>query len=73
MNRIVIFMSGGLVQEVVCQDPVEVFVVDYDTEGVDQDHPPLTKLSGGDCMLYPIVPSIDSHTTHVIAKTWQIA
>lgn len=73
MGRIVIFMDGGLIQDVVADEPTEVYVVDYDTEGVDEDHPYMTKFSGDDCILHPIEPNIDSLTTRTVHQTWKTA
>jgi hypothetical protein len=50
MNRIVIIIEGGLVQQVLSDgEPVTVAVVDYDVEGADLDD--LTKLDGEDAFI----------------------
>lgn len=71
MKKVVIYMDGGVIQHVVCSEPTEIFVVDYDVEGLDVDHPHLTKLSGDDCLLFPVEPGINEHCTHLVAKTWR--
>lgn len=37
MKRIVVVVEGGLVQNVLTDEPAEVVVVDHDTEGADQE------------------------------------
>ncbi|MNP09310.1 hypothetical protein D3C76_1014120 [compost metagenome] len=37
MSKIVIVLEGGLVQNIVAEEPVEVLVIDYDAEGADED------------------------------------
>jgi hypothetical protein len=37
MPRVVIVMDGGLVQEVIADQPLEVTVIDYDAEGSDPE------------------------------------
>ena len=37
MPRVVITMDGGLVQEIISDQPLEVTVIDYDAEGSDPD------------------------------------
>lgn len=73
MKRVVIFMDGGVIQNVACDEPTEIFVVDYDIEGADGGHPFLTRLNGDECMLFPIEPEVDEHVGYLVAKTWQIA
>jgi hypothetical protein len=36
MAKIVVMVSGGLVQDILSTEPVEVVVIDYDTEGVEE-------------------------------------
>jgi len=35
--RVVVVMDGGLIQDVMCDSPVSILVVDYDVEGADED------------------------------------
>ena len=37
MARIVIVVEGGVVQEVLSDEPIECMVIDHDTDGVDED------------------------------------
>lgn len=37
MARIVIVVEGGVVQEVLSDDPINVMVIDHDIDGVDED------------------------------------
>jgi hypothetical protein len=46
VKKLVIYLSGGLVDMVVSEEPVEVVVVDADTEGVDETE--ITKIDGED-------------------------
>lgn len=73
MKRIVIYMDGGVIQNVVADEPIEIYVVDYDVEGVEEDAPFFTKLSGDDCMLFPVEPEIDDHATLLVSRTYQTA
>lgn len=36
MKKIVITMDGGIIQNVLSEEPLEVIVVDYDTEGAEE-------------------------------------
>lgn len=71
MNRIVIVMDGGLIQNIISEQPVEIYTVDYDIEGVDEDHPMLTKLSGDDCLIEPCEPEIHEHYPLLVARTYK--
>lgn len=44
--KIVIIVEGGVVQEVLTEDKVEVLIVDYDVDGVDDNE--LTSINQGD-------------------------
>lgn len=72
MTKIVIIMDGGLIHSVVSDSgPVEAYVVDYDTEGVELDHPHLTKLSGDDCLLSPLEVEVHPDSVALVQKTWE--
>lgn len=36
-NRILIYVEGGVIQHIVADQPVDIFVADYDVEGADAD------------------------------------
>lgn len=46
MQRLVITMEGGLIQNISSTEPIECLVIDYDTEGVDADR--LTTIAQND-------------------------
>lgn len=72
MTKIVIIMDGGLIHSVVSDGgPVEAYVVDYDTDGVDLDHPLLTKLSGVDCILSQLEVEVHPDSVALVQKTWE--
>jgi len=73
MAKIVISMDGGLIQFISADEPVEIYVVDYDVEGTETDDPYFTQLNGDDCLLFPWEPDINpGHVSNAI-KTWKIA
>ena len=37
MNRIAIIMEGGLIQNIFADEEVDITIVDYDTEGADEE------------------------------------
>jgi len=72
MTKIVIFIMDGLIHNIVTDGgPAEVFVVDYDTDGVDDDHPCLTKLDGDDCLLCPYEVGVKPDSVALVKKTWE--
>ena len=46
MTKIVVTVEGGLVQNIVCDQPFEAVVIDLDTEGAEPSE--LTKMPGQD-------------------------
>jgi len=34
--RVILFVEGGVCHDVICDGPVEVILVDYDTDGLDE-------------------------------------
>lgn len=72
MARIVISMEGGFIQGIVSDQPVDIYVIDYDTEG-EEGHPHLTKLGGDECILFPVEPDIEPNVVGLIEKTWKTA
>lgn len=38
LNKVVIFMEGGLIQDVVSEQPLNICVMDYDTDGAEEVH-----------------------------------
>lgn len=71
--KILIHMEGGLIQSVFSDAPVEVYVVDYDIDGVEEDHPHLTKFNGDDCLLFAMDAEDDTPIVDLAKKTWSIA
>ena len=71
--KILIHMEGGLIQSVCSDAPVEVYVVDYDIDGVEEDHPHLTKFNGENCILFKMYADEDAVTVNLAKKTWSIA
>jgi uncharacterized protein YegL len=37
MNRIAIIMEGGLIQDILAVEDVDITIVDYDTEGAEEE------------------------------------
>jgi len=37
MNRIAIIMEGGLIQNILSDEEVDITIVDYDTEGAEEE------------------------------------
>jgi hypothetical protein len=35
--RLVVFMDGGLIHQVLSNEPIELVIVDYDLEGLEED------------------------------------
>jgi hypothetical protein len=50
MTKAIIVMNGGIIQNVVTDEDVDVTVVDYDTEGADLDD--LKKVHGNDAYVF---------------------
>jgi hypothetical protein len=48
-KKIVIVLEGGVVQNVLTDEPTEVTVVDYDTEGAEENE--ITKVLGNDAVV----------------------
>lgn len=48
--RAIIFIEGGVVQEVMSDEGMEILIVDRDTEGVELDE--LYKIAGQDAYVY---------------------
>lgn len=71
MVKIVIHIEGGVIQGITSDQPAEVYVIDYDTEGVEDGHPHLTKFAGDECLLYRDDPIVNPNAVHKIKKTWE--
>lgn len=71
MKRIVIYLDGGMIEGIAADEPTEVYLVDYDTEGADEGNPFMAKLNGDDCLLFPFEPRVNEHETLLVARTWQ--
>lgn len=71
MVKILIHVDGGLIQSISADGPVDVYVVDYDIDGVENDHPHLTKFCGDDCLLYKFDPDNGSDAVNLAEKTWK--
>lgn len=37
MNRIAIIMEGGLIQDILADEEVDITIIDYDTEGTEEE------------------------------------
>lgn len=37
MNRIAIIMEGGLIQDILADEEVDITIIDYDTEGAEEE------------------------------------
>ena len=72
MVKIVITVEGGIIQTISSDDPVEIYIIDYDTEGED-NNPHLTKFGGNDCILYRGEEIIDPGFVTLAKKTWETA
>jgi hypothetical protein len=53
MKKVAIVLDGGIVQNVVSEEPLDVIVIDYDTEGTEASE--ITKMFGNDAVIgqYP--------------------
>lgn len=71
MVKILIHMDGGIIQGVASDEDVEIYIADYDVEGVELDHPHLTKFDGDDCLLFKFEPGIDTYQVELAKKTWE--
>ncbi len=47
-TRVVVFVKGGLVQDVISNQPVDLMVVDQDTEGADEEDTVLLPCANSD-------------------------
>jgi hypothetical protein len=68
MNRILIYMDGGVIQGIAAGQPVEIYIADYDIDGVDSDHPHLTEFGGNECLLFEFEPGINRNATSRAAE-----
>jgi hypothetical protein len=71
MVKILIHIEGGVIQGIISDQPAEVYVIDYDTEGVEAGHPHLTRFAGDECLLYRDDPIINPNAIPPIKKTWE--
>jgi hypothetical protein len=53
MKKVAIVLDGGIVQNVVSEEPLDVIVIDYDAEGAHESE--ITKMFGNDAVIaqYP--------------------
>lgn len=70
MARILIYMDGGIIQGIASDEPVEIYIADYDIDGVESDHPHLMKFEGDECLLFPFDPAIDAGSVNLAHKTF---
>lgn len=56
MKKIFVVLEGGIVQNVVSEEPLDVYVIDYDTEGASKDE--ITMMFGNKAVVYNL-PSQD--------------
>jgi len=70
MVKVLIHIDGGIIRSITSDDPVDVYVIDYDTEGVENDHPFLTTFDGDECLLGREEPRIDPGLVNLALKTW---
>jgi hypothetical protein len=70
MAKVLIYMDGGIIQYINCDEPVEIYVVDFDIEGVADDHPHLTKFDGEECLLFKLDPNENPDAVNLAEKTW---
>lgn len=70
MQRVVIAVEGGVVQTVCADGPVDVLIIDYDTEGVpDRD---IGTSPGGDrCVFFRPVVLESRHETDECYRTYR--
>jgi hypothetical protein len=56
MNKILIVMRGGVIQDIVSKEPIEAIVMDYDTDGLTDEE--VIKLDNGESICdtghYPV-------------------
>lgn len=71
MTKILIHMDGGIIQSISTDGTVDVYVVDYDIDGVEDSHPYLTKFAGDECLLYKFEHDNSSDAVNLAEKTWQ--
>lgn len=70
---VLVFLEGGLVSGVVCDKPVTVKVIDYDTEGTQLEDGELTWIPQGDfstvpaCVDEPICEVLPSRVSEVMS------
>jgi len=68
MNRILIYMDGGVIQGIDADQPVEIYVADYDIDGVDDGNADLTILHGDECLLFEYEPGTNRKMTSLAAE-----
>lgn len=71
MVKILIHMDGGIIQGISSDGHAEIYIIDYDIEGVDESAPNFTKFNGDECILYREDPVIDPGTVNLAKKTWE--
>lgn len=71
MAKIFITMEGGCIQNIFSDGPVEVYIADFDVEGVERDHPLLTSFDGDECLLGTFSAEFDAHAVSLAKKTWE--
>ena len=67
MNRILIYMDGGIIQGIAADQPVEIYIADYDIDGVESDNPSLTEFDGEECLLVEFEPGTNRTATSLAA------
>jgi len=68
MNRILIYMDGGVIQGIAADKPVEIYIADYDIDGVDYGNLNLTEFGGNECLLFEFEPGINRNATSRAAE-----
>lgn len=62
--KIVIVVEGGVVQNVMSEEPIEFVIIDYDTEGAGADE--LTEIYGAEALLASWPAEVNSNEVQYV-------
>lgn len=71
--KILLYMEGGVIHAASSDGPVEIYVADFDIDGIDEGHPHLTRLDGEECLLFKLGVDEAPHSVSNAEKTWRYA
>jgi len=70
--KILLYMEGGVIHAASSDGPVEIYVADFDIDGIDEGHPHLTKFDGDDCLLFKVEADELPNSCALAEKTWRM-